>query len=250
MTYKNRHDQLHKNNRHNSKGHNKPNYRPKHIGQEYEEVNRNFRKSKIKKAVAGAAVGSAVLFGGAMLMNKFVDSPEKKAEKLEEKILNNMENLTTSDDIVVLNPGVKVRETPMRYVFDSETGRKNRSVDNVAFEVGENENVVINRALIFEDDEGQQWQGFMIKQQDEESAELRWVNVTALSEQSNEDGQSPIRIIPANTSDTFLEPMIIKNKEGNVTAVSDPEGSLSFATGQIVPSNETNSLVDKLLGNK
>ncbi len=221
----------------------------KPIGQKYQEVNRHYRrKSKIEKAIAGTVVGSVVLLGGIMLMNKSAgDSPEKKAEKLEEKILKNKEQLTTSDDIVVLKPGVKVRETPMRYVFDSETGRKNRSVDNVAFEVGEGENVVINRALIYEDDENQQWQGFMIKQLNDEVAELRWVNITALTEQANVNGESPVRVISANASDTYLEPIITTDKEGNITAISDREGHLNFATGILVPSNETNELVDQLL---
>lgn len=252
MTYKNRHDAYHKSNRHNEE--NRTNTRKtkhnglKPVGQKYEEVNRNYRrKNKIEKAIAGTVVGSVVLFGGAMLMNKYGDSPEKKAEKLEEKILKNKERLTTSDDIVVLKPGVKVRETPMRYVFDSETGRKNRSVDNVVFEVGEGENVVINRALVYEDDDNQQWQGFMIKQPNEEIAKLRWVNVTALIEQNKGSSDSQVRIIPADANDTFLGPLITTNKEGDVTAISDPEGNMKLATGILVPSNETNELVDQLL---
>lgn len=256
MTYKNRHDAYHKSIRHNEG--NRTNLRKtkhnglKPVGQEYQDEIREIRRKEIKNTIAMVAVGTLVTLGAAGLLMKFSgDSPEKKAEKLEEKILKNKEQLTTSDDIVVLKPGVKVRETPMRYVFDSETGRKNRSVDNIAFEVGEGENIVVNRALIYEDDENQQWQGFMIKQSDEEIAKLRWVNVTALIEQNKGSSDSQVRIIPADAKDTFLGPLITTNKEGDVTAISDPEGKImKLATGILVSTNETNEIVDQLLAGK
>lgn len=252
MTYKNRHDSYHKSNRHN-KGNRTKIRKTKYnglkpVGQEFQDETRKTKHREIKNTLAMVAVGSLVTLGAAGLVMKFSgDSPEKKAEKLEEKILKNKEQLTTSDDIVVLRPGVKVRETPMRYVFDSETGRKNRNVDNVAFEVSDGENVVINRALIYEDDENQQWQGFMLKKPGEEIAKLRWINLTAIIEQNNGSSDSQARIIPTDANNKFLGPLITTNKEGDVTAISDPEGNMKLATGVLVPSNETNELVDRLL---
>ena len=104
--------------------------------------------------------------------------------------------------------------------------------------------------MIYEDDENQQWQGFMIKQPNDEVAKLRWVNITALIEQNKDSSDSQVRIIPADANDTYLGPIITTDKEGNITAISDPEGRLNFATGILVQSNETNKLVDQLLAGK
>lgn len=193
--------------------------------------NLNTKKGRVRQALGGLAAAGVVVLGivGAAELTKD-SSPQKVAEKIEADVAREASNqqLELAEDIVVLNQGAKLRETPARYVYNPDSMQKDRNVSNVAFEVGENEHVVISNALVWNDEEGDTWYGFRFQGPNEDEPSFRWINKSALLNDSvKENGESV---------DEFGSPISIYNKSETpqtigYTAVLDEQGQLKSILG-------------------
>lgn len=132
----------------------------------------------------GAVALVGTVAGGLFLAGKATEgsSPEARAKKIETGLVENIKNqeLPVSKDIIVLNEGAKVRETPARFVRNPDSMKKDMDVPNVVYEVPADTHVVIKQGLEWEDEDGETWLGFEFTGPNEEKSRLRWVNKTAL----------------------------------------------------------------------
>lgn len=215
--------------------------------------NRNERGSTLRRVAAGIILcaGIAAIYTGAKSLEG--ETPEETAQKLENKVVNKIKQneLSISKDVIVLGQGAKVRETPARYVYNPESGKKDRNVNNIAFEVGENQNVIITNAVAYKDSDNETWMGFFVKNQGEKSPKLRWINKDALlndaildNGESEEDSVPPISIVVNPNQETMpVDYLVVTNKSDEIIGLSDPSGITNLATASIVDSAQTSSIL-------
>lgn len=210
------------------------NYNPKHAVR------------RVMAVLALVAVGASGV-GSCSTIFSNNNSPEKQAEKLEKKILSSQErkNMTISGDIIVLHEGAKVRNQPLRYVFNPESGSRDLNVDNVEYTVEEGKNMVITSPLIWNDADSQKWAGFTMPSDDvnnDSGNNMLWINVSALIN----DEDPAITTYHSDSGSDVLGGFVLNSDGEGKYWVTNPDENREFAIATKVDNEELHGTLSQL----
>lgn len=237
-------------------------YNQRFSGERFNRGPRNLGRpdagTALRQGIAVVVLG-VITAGGLYSCQKLSQSPEEKAQVTENKLIEKIkgQELELSNDIIILNPGTKVRETPDTYAFDSETGRDNRNIENIAFKVEDGKNLVIPNSFKWLDETDDEWRGFLFDDKKVEEPQLMWINLTRLNNESKNSGgnllpadERPVKVISDETLIGQSPPyLVIVNKDGKITAIKSPD-QLELATAVTTKANQTQDVVDQELASR
>ena len=195
---------------------------------------------RLRQAVAATALLAAAgtVYGGVRAVDSFWFEPGRERHTDEvtliEEIRSGEREAEAENALVVLRSGVQLRETP--HMAAASFGR-----NNVASEIRDGENVVIDHPMSYKDDVNHIWYAFSLEGSvgqlvDDEDApavsgneisdNILWVNATALHGQLTTDELPYVEtLFPDETSNSFVD----IDSRGNFTTGDDSETPIAVA---------------------
>src|SRR3989344_4578403 len=209
-------------------------------------MSEKFHYSKPRKL---AALGLAVV-SAATLAKGVSGSPEDGRTKEEAKVLEaeSKNGVEILDEMIVLREGVNYHKTPKVVPADTGSGSDSGSVEG---KIEKGKVMVINRPLMYEDENGKTWWGFKLKTKPNTkkentkqiAEETYWLDIDELSKQGDEAGLPYYEVYVTGTTDNS-SPVVAGyfDKAGNLL-MNDENGRLA-GQADIIPADQALFLID------